>query len=135
MPAGQSQKEAFVNEGLSLIDALLHCAIEGEVSTPPTSPQDGGVWLVGSGATGAWAGHQGALACRQSGQWLLVEPCDGMRILNRVTGQEIRRRDGVWIKPAAPALPSGGSVVDVELRAMIADLVAKLRDAGIFARL
>jgi hypothetical protein len=41
-------------------------------------------------------------------------------------------RDG-WQRPTAPAAPSTGSVVDSEARAALADLLAALAQAGIFA--
>jgi hypothetical protein len=85
---------------------------------------------VASGATGEWAGQDGKLAAWQSGSWLLTTPSDGMRVFDRSTGQLLLYRDG-WQRPAAPALPSGGSVVDAEARAAIADLVATLAEAGI----
>jgi hypothetical protein len=85
---------------------------------------------VASGATGEWAGQDGKLAAWQSGNWLLTTPSDGMRVFDRSTGQLLLYRDG-WQRPAAPALPSGGSVVDAEARAAIADLVATLAEAGI----
>ena len=128
---GQAQKEAFVNEALSLTDALLHCAIEGTASAPPTSPVDGTNWLVGTAATGAWAGKDGKIACRQAGNWLFVTASDGMRLLDRSTGQERFYRSG-WQVPGAPAAPSGGATIDVEARTAIADLIAALRQAGVF---
>lgn len=128
---GQSQKEAFVNEALSFTDALLHCAIEGVASAPPGSPVDGTNWLVGTSATGAWAGHEGKIACRQAGNWLFVAASDGMRVLDRSTGQERFYRAG-WEVPAVPATPSGGSTVDAEARTTITELIAALRQAGIF---
>lgn len=129
--AGQSQKEAFVNEAHALADALLHCAIDGEAAAPPPSPADGSAWLVAISATGAWAGQEGRIACRQAGNWLFVTPRDGMRILDRTTGQE-RRYLGAWRVPEAPVEPSGGSVVDAEARAAILELVGALRTAGVF---
>ena len=130
--AGQSQKELYVNEGFFLADALMHCAIESESATPPTSPVDGQSWLIATGASGVWAGEAGKLACHQGGHWILVQPTNGMVILNKATGQLIRRVGGVWKAPTAPAQPSGGTVVDSQARDSINLLLQKLRDAGIF---
>lgn len=131
--AGQSQKELYVNEGFSLTDALMHGAIEGESATPPATPADGQSWMVATGATGSWSGQSGKLACHQGGQWIFVQPSDGMAILNKATGQVIRRVGGIWKAPTAPAQPSGGTVVDSQARDSINLLLQKLRDAGIFA--
>lgn len=130
--AGQAQKEAFVNEALAITDALLHCAIEGEASTPPSTPAEGEAWLVAASATGAWEGHDGAIACRQGGNWLFVTPVDGMRVLDRTTGQEGRFHAG-WHWPVTPASPSGGATIDAEARLAIAAIIAALRTAGILA--
>jgi len=130
--AGQSQKEIFVNEALALTDALLHCIVEAEQPAPPASPTDGLAWLVASAPTGDWSGQAGKIACRQLGQWLFVAPRDGMRIVNRATGQDWRRIGGAWKAPVAPAAPSGGASIDTEARAALAILVQRLRDAGIF---
>lgn len=128
---GQAQKEVFVNEAHALADALLHCAIEGESAAPPSTPVEGETWLVGASPTGAWADQAGKLACRQAGNWLFVNPRDGLRLLDRATGQE-RRFFGVWRFPDAPLEPIGGSVVDAEARAAIVQLIAALKDAGVY---
>ena len=129
---GQAQKEVFVNEAHALVDALLHCAIEAEDSSPPASPVDGGNWLVGAAPTGDWAGHAGELACRQAGNWIFVAPQDGMRVFDRARQQFLVYAGG-WQAPSTPAQPTGGTVVDVEARAAIASLEIVLRHAGIIA--
>ena len=129
--AGQAQKEFYVNEAHALIDALLHAACEGEAADPPATPTEGEAWLVGNGATGEWTGEDGKLASRQSGNWLFTTPSEGMQLFDRSTGQMILYRSG-WQRPAAPILPSGGTVVDAEARTAIADLITALVDAGIF---
>jgi hypothetical protein len=129
--AGQSQKEFYVNEAHALADALLHAACEGEASDPPPNPVEGEAWLVGVGATGAWAGEDGKLAARQSGNWLFAAPLDGMRLFDRSTGQMLLYH-GDWQRPAAPAEPSGGTVNDTEARGAITQLITALTDAGIF---
>ena len=128
--AGQSQKEGFVNEAVARIDALLHLAIESEQAAPPATPADGQAWLVASGATGAWSGQSGKIAARQAGNWLFAAPRDGMKLLNRASGQEMRFA-GTWRVPTRPATPSGGSTVDTEARAAIAALLTALTSAGI----
>lgn len=130
--SGQSQKEAFVNEGLLRVDALMHCIVEGEANNPPATPIEGSTWIVGQNPTGEWGGQSGKLVCRQTGQWIFVVPQDGMRIMHRLTGQTQRRLSGAWVAPAAPNPPSGGSVVDAEARSALNTLIQRLRDAGVF---
>ncbi len=128
--AGQSQKEGYVNECAARTDALLHCAIEGEAAAPPATPVDGTSWLVGAAASGDWAGQAGKIAARQSGNWLFFAPRDGMRVLNRATGQEVRYH-GSWKIANRPALPTGGTTVDMEARSAISALIASLTTAGV----
>ncbi|MEZ5743571.1 MAG: hypothetical protein R3D89_07555 [Sphingomonadaceae bacterium] len=52
-------------------------------------------------------------------------------MLDRSTGQTMRYV-GNWKFPAVPAEPFGGTTVDIEARAAIADLIAALREAGVF---
>lgn len=130
--AGQAQKEAFVNEALSLLDGLLHCAVEAVAAVPPAIPTDGSAWLIAPAPSGEWTGREGQLALRQGGQWLYVTPRSGIRVLNKATGQDLRHFGGAWSGAAAPAPATGGAVVDTEARTMLDALVAALRQAGVF---
>lgn len=130
--AGQSQKEGFVNEFAARTDALLHCAIEGEAVTAPATPVDGTSWLVGAGASGDWAGQTGKIAARQSGNWLFFSPQDGMRVLNRASGQQIHYH-GSWKIASRPAAPSGGTTTDTQARNAISALIASLTIAGVIS--
>lgn len=128
---GQAQKEAWVNEGLARIDALLHCSVEGERSDPPASPVNGEAWIVASGATGAWTGKDAMIAARQADNWLFITAREGLRVFDRSLRQE-RLFTTAWQNPDTPVEPTGGSVVDVEARAVLSELISALRLSGVF---
>ena len=123
----------MVNEAHALIDALLHAAVEGERSAPPSAPAEGECWLVGATPTGAWTAHAGELAAYQLGDWIFATPRDGLRILDKEAGQDICFRDG-WHRPATPPTPTDGTTVDSEARTAIAELIEVLIAAGILAQ-
>ncbi len=127
---GQAQKEFFINEAVSFTDLLLHAAIEGEENEPPVNVSEGECWLVGAAASGAWAGHEGQLASYQAGTWLFVPPRDGMRVLDRPNKQD-RVFRGEWQRAKPIDAPAGGTMVDAEARAAIAQLIAALIAGGI----
>lgn len=127
---GQAQKEEFVNEALSRCDLMLHCAVSGERTDPPEHPEAGETWLVAQDATGAWTGRGGNLAGFHGGNWLFVEPREGLRIFDLSTRQE-RLFNIFWRKAALPVEPLGGMTVDVQARAAIGELVAVLQALGI----
>ena len=128
--AGQSQREAFVNETFARLDALVHCAIEAPAGAPPAMPQDGQCWRVAPGASGAWTGLEGTIASYQQGQWLFHHPRDGLYVLDKSTGQRLHYH-GSWRAAVKPALPLGGAVVDVQARTAIGAMVDALVAAGV----
>ena len=130
--SGQSQKEAFVNQAHAVADVLLHPAIEGVSDDPPLAPAEGECWLVGETPTGAWTDQAGKLAALQAGEWIFATPRDGLRVLDRSTGQDIRFR-GTWQRPVTPVEPVGGAIVDAEARTAIAELVTALIAGGLLA--
>ncbi|MGB3166242.1 MAG: DUF2793 domain-containing protein [Alteraurantiacibacter sp.] len=126
----QAQKEFAVNEALARVDALLHPAVEGEADAQPASPTDGESWIVGSAPTGDWEGHAEAIASRHAGNWVFVGSEDGMVVFDKSAGTFARYHGG-WTRPAAVDAPSGGTNEDVEARAAIVDLIARLVEARI----
>lgn len=129
---GQAQKETFVNEALARIDSLLHLVVDAVLPAPPAAPADGAAWIVSAPATGEWSGREGQIAARQAGNWLYFVPRAGMRAFDRGRVQELLFRDQ-WIAPVRPAAPDGGSTIDSQARAAIANLVGELTRVGIFS--
>jgi len=129
---GQAQKEVFINEALSRIDALLHPAVEGEMETSPVTPSDGDCWIVGLNPTGEWEGHANDIACFQAGNWLFVSPLEGMSVYDKSLSQK-SYFNGSWQRASSISPPTGGSTEDIEARAAIAALIAVMTQAGILA--
>ena len=81
LEANQAQKHVTHNEALLILDAAIHLAVESRsLTAPPATPADGDRYLVAAGATGAWAGHDGKLAIRQSGGWTFASAREGWRL-------------------------------------------------------
>lgn len=153
LQAGQAQKELTHNEALALVDAMLHAQAESaSLSAPPGGAVPGQCWIVATGGSAEWAGHDGELACMTAGGWRFVAPRQGMRVAVTDDGQtyiygasawsaEPVRPDGLYIggvrivgtQETAIADPAGGSVADAEARAAIAEILTALRNHGLIS--
>ncbi len=152
--AGQVQKELFHNEALVIVDLLIGASVEAApIAAPPASPIVGTFYrVVAAGASGVFAGHEGALAGWSAGGWRFVAPVEGMRLTDRGTGVELAYRDGAWtsgsirgsevviggLKVVASQLPPiagavGGATVDAEARAAVGQILFALRTHGLIA--
>lgn len=150
---GQMQKEFFHNEALQTIDMMLCASVDGPPEpSPPANPVIGSCFLVSAGSTGAWSGQDGALACFTEGGWRLAAPIEGMRVLDRLSGQLLVRRNGDWeagivraqqvqidgqtvLRDRQPAIadPVDGNVIDLECRSVVAGILTSLRAHGLIA--
>ncbi|SEH17433.1 Protein of unknown function [Sphingopyxis sp. YR583] len=132
LAAGQAQKEITHNEALTLLDALVHAAVEaGPVDAPPEDPTEGQCWIVGTAATGAWAGQGNRIAIHTGGGWRFAPPREGMRATRLADGAQLRFDGGTWLPPATMGAPSGGVIVDSEARGVISTLILHLAAQGL----
>ena len=128
--AGQAQKEFFVNQALSLLDALDRRSVNASQASPPTNPEEGECFRVTATATQQWAGHEDQIAVRIAGAWHFVVPREGMRLFDAAADRCLFFQSG-WHTATSPALPTTGAVIDVEARNAIGQLLQALRDIGI----
>jgi hypothetical protein len=78
LAAEQAQKHVTVNEALLALDAIVQLsALNRHLTAPPGSPAEGDRHIVGSGATGAWAGKDLKIALRLDGGWTFIAPRTG----------------------------------------------------------
>lgn len=128
----QAQKEVTHNEALTLLDALVHAAVEdGPLAATPPDPGPGQCWLVGSGATGDWTGRADQIAIWCDGGWRFVAPRAGMRVVRSSDGAWLHYAAGEWSTPGTVPNPSGGVTIDAEARASIAALILSLEAHGL----
>jgi Protein of unknown function (DUF2793). len=78
--AAQAQKHVTHNEALRILDGLVQLSVlDRNLTAPPGSPTDGDRYIVGSGATGDWAGWDLNVALWTDGAWLRLPPRTGWR--------------------------------------------------------
>ena len=137
LAVGQAQKEITHNESLLIIDALLHPIVEAELGAPPTisnGTQAGKCWLVSSTPSALWQGRAGHIAYWTGSGWRYFAPSEGMKVRNKAVFAELIRTASSWIAPTPIANPAGGTVIDIEARAILASLLSQLRTAGVIGQ-
>jgi hypothetical protein len=119
------------NPNFALLEALVHLTIISITATPPGSPANGDCYVVGSSATGAWAGHDKAVAIYYtSGGWVFVAPVVGLRAFNRATDSYWRYSGTAWITETAGSVTGPGSAVDGNVPVFDGTSGEDLRDSG-----
>src|SRR3546814_11902765 len=108
LAVAQAQKEVTHNEALTLLDALVHAAIEaGPLATPPANPAIGQCWIVDAAATGVWSGAENAIAIWTAGGWRFAAPRVGVQVNRLADGARLRFDGSGWTAPAAIGAPAG----------------------------
>lgn len=97
--AAQAQKEVTHNEALNRLDALVQLAVlDRDLTAPPADPAEGDRYIVATGATDAWGGHDGEVAAWYGG-WIFLAPRPGWR---------------AWVADEAVMLLYGGAGWDID---------------------
>ena len=151
LDAAQAHKEIEHNEALLRIDALVHVSVISlTVVLPPTNPTLGDSYIIPIGANGAWAQHPNEIATSQAGGWTYLKPIAGCIVWSQAANAQtlfdgVRWRTDAWptrrieidgktiIGGRQPAIgsPTGGSVIDLEARIAIGQLLTMLRVHGL----
>lgn len=130
--AAQAQKEITHNEALVLVDALLPRTARALLDDPASlSPQPGEAWIVGSAPVGPWSGQAARIAIFTEGGWRFATAPSGLELLDEAASVHRRFDGSLWVAYPAISAPTGGAVVDVEARAVLALVLDALRQAGL----
>ncbi len=76
----QTLAHVTVNEAIARLDGAIMLVVEDrDLTAPPGSPGNGDLYIVATGGTGAWAGHDGELAIFFNG-WFFWTVKEGFRL-------------------------------------------------------
>lgn len=128
----QAQKHVTHNEALRILDAVIQIVVDDMTrTTPPVSPVEGERHVVAVGASGAWAGHEAAIATWQDGAWIFLAPKTGWRLWS-VADVSIFIFDGSTWQPLAPLANDVGQL-GVNTTASTPNLLSVKSNAALLA--
>ncbi|HEY8354432.1 MAG TPA: DUF2793 domain-containing protein [Methylophilaceae bacterium] len=101
VPSNSLQPSVAINDALQLLDALVQLAVESRTLTAPPATTESDIgkrWIIGTSATGAWAGHDGEIAlCTGADLWRFIEPREGFEGWDIGAGERVRYTSGAWV--------------------------------------
>lgn len=109
LDAAQAQKHVTVNEALSRADALAAGRVERRDLSEPPAAADGEAFIVAAGASGDWAGHEGALALWLNGGWVFVAPWEGARFRVAAERVDVTREGDAWVEGRVAGAAGGAA--------------------------
>ncbi len=120
LAAAQAQKHVSVNDALSVLDAIVQLAvIDKDLTQPPVSPTEGDRYIVGAGATGAWATYDGQITSYNSGVWQFYPPVTGWAAWVGDEAKQYVFKNATWQGLSFASSPSGATtelhVIEEEL--------------------
>lgn len=150
LATAQAQKEVTHNEAVLAIDRRLQISVATTgANAPPAAPVAGECHIVGTMPTGGWAGQADSIAMHDGFGWQFTRPTTGF-VAYAADAGVLAIFDGGWqadawpvaalrvagrtvfgAAPASVAGPSGGAVVDIEMRSAFASLLAVLGGQGL----
>lgn len=112
LAASQVDRSVTINEAIALLEAgaTFYAAVQVLLNTPPGSPAEGDLYIVGTAGTGAWSGKNNNVTVYYNAAWLFMAPIEGMFAWDQ-TANLLKRYDGSsWVTFAA----TGATVADAD---------------------
>lgn len=104
----QAQKHVTVNEALSVLDSIAQLTLESmTTSAPPSAGVEGQGFAVPVGATGDWAGAEGAIAIFSNAGWRFVAPMAGWKAYVKDEARAYLFDGAEWQGDAVATSPNG----------------------------
>ena len=133
LPA-QAQKHVTHNEAIRLLDMIVQLAVASRsLTVPPAAPAIADRYIVGVGATGAWAGKDNLIAVWGTTGWVYVTPLAGWQAYVTAEGAAAIFNGTAWTVQGVPAqvpLLGVNATADTTNRLTISAPATLLNNAG-----
>ncbi|MBN8532775.1 MAG: DUF2793 domain-containing protein [Rhizobiales bacterium] len=134
LAAGQAQKHVTLNEIAEILDAATHLSVLSRtLGTPPGSPALGARYLLPSGATGAWNGHDGKIASWNGFGWRFLEPQIGWLIWDQETNVHLVLDGASWVEVGNTSMIQNAVAIGVNATADNSNRLAVKSDNVLFS--
>lgn len=106
MQPSQSQPHLIVNEGFRRLEAATQISVvSADLATPPAGAVEGQFYIVATGGTGSWSGHDDDIAFLMGGAWAFLTPVIGWIAYDQYNDEYLSFSGSAW---AVLALGGGG---------------------------
>jgi hypothetical protein len=130
----QAQKHVTHNEALRILDAAIQIGVlDLTLTAPLASPAEGERHVVASGATGAWAGRDNAIATWQDGAWAFLAPKTGWCIWSAADSGLFVFDGAAWQSAGGTASFDNVAHLGVNVTASSPNLLSITSNAALFA--
>lgn len=107
----QAQKHVTHNESLQLLDVLVQLVVQDRgLFSPPAIAVEGACYIVNSGSSGAWAGHDNEIAVSIDNIWKFIAPKIGWmaRVPSENLNIQFDGADWISVSDVAQTVPEIG---------------------------
>jgi hypothetical protein len=119
----ESQNSKYIthNGALDRLDALVQTTvIDRDLTSPPGSPAEGDMYIVGGSPSGAWAGHANHLTEYIGATWVFYTPAEGWKTWIADEDLEVVWNGSAWVTLADP----GGAYTDEQAQDAVGTILA-----------
>ncbi len=96
LTSNQDSKHVTVNASALILEAVSIGVVVSQTNTPPASPTNGQLYIVGAAGTGAFLGQNNKLALYDSTTWYFYSPKTNQTLYNTTLASYVRFGGSTW---------------------------------------
>ncbi len=105
LTSNQDSKHVTVNASALILEAVSIGVVVSQVNTPPVSPTNGQLYIVGTAGTGAFLGQNNKLALYDSTTWYFYSPKTNQTLYNTALASYVRFGGSTWTSVSLGGTP------------------------------